>query len=154
MKTYKCNRCLLDKPKIDFPKNKAYTDGIKKTCKICTAKRQKEYWLANPDQYEKQKQRVKVYDLTRNARFKRYNLTVEEYQQMYDRFDGKCWSCKDREAIHIDHDHLCCGKLQSCGKCVRGLLCSQCNTALGLLQDSTKKVSALLKYITDASSNG
>jgi Recombination endonuclease VII len=52
-------------------------------------------------------------------------------------------------AWHIDHDHACCGAGRSCGKCVRGLLCSRCNTALGLLEDDAARVAAALAYLND-----
>jgi hypothetical protein len=35
----------------------------------------------------------------------------------------------------VDHDHECCPGPRSCGKCVRGLICNECNLALGLGQD-------------------
>lgn len=38
----------------------------------------------------------------------------------------------------IDHDHRCCTGNESCGKCVRGLLCSQCNLSLGHFEKMTK----------------
>lgn len=31
----------------------------------------------------------------------------------------------------IDHDHRCCPGDVSCGKCVRGIVCSRCNTGIG-----------------------
>jgi len=34
----------------------------------------------------------------------------------------------------IDHNHSCCRGNYSCGDCVRGLLCSQCNLSLGHLE--------------------
>ena len=35
----------------------------------------------------------------------------------------------------IDHDHNCCPYTTSCGKCVRGVICSNCNKAEGLVPD-------------------
>ncbi|WP_409469557.1 endonuclease domain-containing protein [Streptomyces sp. HC307] len=32
-----------------------------------------------------------------------------------------------QRAMDIDHDHACCPGRRSCGGCVRGLLCSNCN---------------------------
>ena len=39
------------------------------------------------------------------------------------------------QGFNIDHDHNCCGKGGlSCGKCIRGMLCTSCNTGLGQVE--------------------
>lgn len=53
---------------------------------------------------------------------------------------GGCAVCgrgePDDRGWQVDHDHACCPGKRSCGRCVRGVLCRPCNTALGLLRDS------------------
>jgi hypothetical protein len=46
---------------------------------------------------------------------------------------------KKRNGITLDHDHKT-GKF-------RGWLCSNCNTALGLVQENKETLQALIKYI-------
>jgi len=55
-----------------------------------------------------------------------YNITIEEYDKMA---KNGCQICHDvpERNLHVDHDHACCDKETSCGKCVRGVLCSRCN---------------------------
>jgi hypothetical protein len=64
-----------------------------------------------------------------------------------------CLICKQPETKHhslilmIDHDRSCCPKDGSCGRCRRGLLCSNCNTALGLLGDDPSLLRAAADYL-------
>ncbi|WP_425427475.1 endonuclease domain-containing protein [Actinomadura meyerae] len=51
-------------------------------------------------------------------------------------------------SFHVDHDHDCCDwVVGSCGKCIRGLLCTSCNKAAGMLRDSPQLASALADYL-------
>lgn len=54
--------------------------------------------------------------------------------------------------LQIDHDHNCCPKGgRSCRNCRRGLLCAECNMALGLLRDDPETLRALADYIEEYS---
>ena len=78
-----------------------------------------------------------------NSKYYRYNITREDYQAIFDAQGGVCGLCKRPEkssingevrALAIDHDHTCCRGNFSCGKCVRGLLCTSCNQKLGWME--------------------
>jgi hypothetical protein len=59
-----------------------------------------------------------------------YGLTPSEYIKMS---KNGCNICGDKgtvQTLNIDHDHKCCAGKRSCGECVRGVLCSRCNTVL------------------------
>jgi hypothetical protein len=57
-----------------------------------------------------------------------YGLAPDEYDTLMAVQDGKCAICRGERPyrLPIDHDHSCCRGKQSCGKCVRGLLCKRC----------------------------
>ncbi|MFY1687280.1 endonuclease domain-containing protein [Plantactinospora sp. WMMB782] len=68
----------------------------------------------------------------------RYSITIEQYAALLAHQGYVCAFCqgakgRNGKALHVDHDHACCpypegrGSLRSCGRCVRGLLCSRCN---------------------------
>lgn len=69
----------------------------------------------------------------------RYSLTQEDFDRLLGVQGYACGMChqpfEGGQQICIDHDHdHCPAEKRSCGKCVRGLLCLGCNTALGHIE--------------------
>lgn len=87
------------------------------------------------------------------SRQRHYNVTPEEYQRKLENQDYRCLICKRHanelgKPLGVDHDHGCCPQSsRSCGKCVRGLLCFNCNTGLGSLQDNPEFLRIAANYI-------
>lgn len=67
------------------------------------------------------------------ARSVRYDVSIDGVLLLVTLFDGLCWACKIGPAEHVDHNHDCCDSQKSCGKCVRGVLCKNCNHLEGRL---------------------
>lgn len=78
-------------------------------------------------------------------RIGRYGITMGEFKALWEKQKGFCAICEevlDKNKYRIDHDH-------ASGK-VRGLLCSSCNAAIGLLKDSPEIISNAARYVEDA----
>lgn len=77
-----------------------------------------------------------------------YGLTADEVDAMVAAVDGRCPICERvTERWAVDHDHGCCPGKKSCGACVRGVLCSDCNSAIGLLQESPVALQRAIAYL-------
>lgn len=83
----------------------------------------------------------------------KYNISRDEYKRLWRKQDGMCACCGKPERsdrfnrLAVDHDHACCPGDTSCGTCVRGLLCSQCNNMLGCARDSAAHLRAGAAYL-------
>ena len=83
----------------------------------------------------------------RDAHYKnKYGISLCEYNIMLVAQGGVCFICKQTEdgrykSLAVDHNHFT-------GK-VRGLLCSKCNRALGLFQDSRALLQEADKYLKE-----
>jgi len=92
----------------------------------------------------------------RNSNLKKNypGFTHDKYVALLTSQGGHCAICPATEPggsankhFHIDHDHSCCPGKKTCGKCIRGLLCSRCNTAIGLLDDDPVRLTSAINYL-------
>ena len=85
------------------------------------------------------------------ANLERYGLTPEQYVEMETKQGGVCAVCKqpekEKKRLSIDHDHQCCFGIKSCGKCVRGLVCTRCNKGMGVFGDNIDVLKAAVNYL-------
>ncbi len=72
---------------------------------------------------------------------KKYNLTLEQFQDMVNAQGGLCAVCKESPATCVDHNHLS-------GE-VRQILCSRCNSSLGLMDESPARLRAAAAYLEE-----
>lgn len=79
---------------------------------------------------------------------RRFKLTLEQVNQAV---NGVCDICKGKNsagrALAVDHDHACCPGKRSCGKCVRGFLCGQCNYGVGNFKDDPQLLRKTALYL-------
>jgi hypothetical protein len=79
-------------------------------------------------------------------RAKRHGIRVEELKAM---LATGCEACGSFENLCVDHNHDCCGYDKvgnSCGNCIRGVLCTNCNTIEGHIY-SRKQIDGVTAYM-------
>lgn len=106
--------------------------------------------LVERKEYDKQyniknREEIRYKNIKRN-----YGLSKEEFCFLEQEQNGKCAIC-DKEETYIDFrtnkiKNLAIDHCHDTGQ-VRGLLCKKCNTAIGLLGDSSLIVKKALQYL-------
>ena len=160
MKT--CNICQTGKDEIDFYPRMS-------RCKVCHNVRCTAWnkahpekrlaaqikWRAKPGSREKEIAAARRWQVNNPEQFKRnnlrsnlrrlYGLTLEAYTEMAKEQGGMCAICHKlpNRALDVDHNH-------ETGK-VRQLLCSNCNTLIGLADENVETLQAVIDYLTQHS---
>lgn len=150
----RCARCGETKPFDQFY-SRGKRPGHNSYCKPCSHIKRAEWGKANQDK-ENAWNRAYEKTVTPEKRAERklrkdYKMTLADYEAMLASQGGGCAVCgspppSDRR-LHVDHDHSCCDKKYTCGKCVRGLLCLNCNAALGHVRDNKETLVKLIDYL-------
>ena len=127
-----CMTCSVEKHITEFYMRDKKTGRRHSACKECDKARVKARHQANPE-------RTRNNDLKRN-----YGITLQEHQEMYEKQNGVCATCKKPgdgkwKKLWVDHDH-------KTGK-VRQLLCRRCNMILGQADDNISLFSEYIKYL-------
>ena len=126
-----CSKCKQEKPTNEFHKDKNSKDELTIWCKNC----RKIYDKNRIPKSEKGK---------RETKFK-YDLTFNQWQDLFNMQNGCCAICgkhqsKLKRRLDADHNHKT--------KKVRGLLCSQCNTHLGIYEKQKIQFEKYLKFVS------
>jgi hypothetical protein len=142
-----CKQCLQTKQYPEFNKSSSNKDGYKTICRLCQ-KAQHDAYRKSPEGIAKRKE----YDQSKNGKQRRiiaqkkykYNLSEEQYLLM---IEQGCEMCGSTETLCVDHDHNCCPGTITCGKCIRGILCHNCNKGIGNFKDDIDKLQSAINYL-------
>lgn len=121
-----CPTCNEWKPELEFSSSSSSRDGFNHRCRRCHASAMK---------------------------MLRYGIDIDEYDEMVEAQGGGCAICRaplDAAGVRfaIDHDHTCCAGEVSCGDCIRGILCPNCNRGLGLFKDDIQQLRMAIAYLS------
>jgi len=131
-----CNKCNEFKPASSFFKEASSKRGYRYACKDCEAPRFKKY--RNNNQAKVSATRLKW------RRTTAYNFPPELFDERFNEQGQACAICKSpdaggRGAFHADHDHD--------SSQPRGVLCHNCNVALGNFKDNPEILQAAIEYL-------
>ena len=131
------------KAKLQVRNKKAYEKH-----KDSVLERHKQYYREHQDKAREYGKRYyeEHPEVSRRASLKwAHGITPEEYDELLAKQEGKCAICGRGQddlprRLAVDHNH-------TTGK-VRGLLCDNCNTAVGLLHENLLWTQKMLDYLT------
>ena len=156
-----CSKCLITLELNKYSKDNSKKDGFHTVCKSCQ-KQTKSLRLDKAKEvrkihYNLNKETSSNYHKVKNANpevkyklkekhlLKTYDLSLKDLETLKVTQKFKCAICKkheddcSRKTLFVDHNH-------DTGK-IRGLLCSQCNSAIGLLYDDISILKSAILYL-------
>jgi hypothetical protein len=69
------------------------------------------------------------------------NKNPHLFQELIAKYNGCCWICRNKSKLLVDHHHA--------SGIVRGVLCSGCNTAIGMMNEDVTLIGSAINYLHD-----
>lgn len=155
MDTKVCNRCNKTLPKDIFVYGKCRPCSNKTTRERQAILKLDPVWKENRNAKAREARikKPRTYESRRREWLKyKYSITPDQYKEILDKQNGVCAicykECKTTKGLAVDHDHKCCSGDKCCGKCIRGLLCTNCNGAIGMLQEDIVILNRAIEYLS------
>lgn len=127
-----CAQCKIEKPLEKFKPRNLYKYGVNSICRECDNTNTRARYWKTPEKFRTRSRTGKL--------LSKFNLTEEQYKELGDSACHICGAlCKTGRRLAVDHCHVT-------GK-IRGLLCANCNRALGMFQDNITIVKAAVSYL-------
>lgn len=127
-----CSKCHQWKPVTTYSRSVGNSDGLTTYCRPCDS------------------------DM---GLFAKYGITRDEFNAKLESQGSVCPICgrhqdTQTKAFAVDHNHECCAGTKTCGKCIRDLLCGDCNAGLGFFRDNVEAMTRGVAYLQKWSKNG
>jgi hypothetical protein len=139
--------CGIEKPLEVFrSRGGSMSHLLKSRCNTCLYAEHKKWAENNPDRVREYRQKD---SWTLAKRCARRGITPEQLFDRFERQEECCAICKDEIKIidsAIDHNHTT-GEF-------RGVLCKQCNRALGMFKDDPQVLESAVEYLNAFGSYG
>lgn len=147
-----CKDCGVSRSPEDFHRHSRTLDRLQVICKDCMRVRNREWKARNPEklaEYERRRPRRTTQE-RREHQLRQYGITQQRYDELVEQQGGRCAICQQiptptartQIALFVDHCHAT--------DKVRGLLCHNCNCAIGHMKDDIKRLRAAIAYLEDA----
>jgi hypothetical protein len=148
--------CTICKKRLSFEafhKNRSKPDGLQTRCRNCYRDWYNRKYEEDSEFRNKRKQHFREFYVenytnrrekhNNDRMFRKYGITREEFDVMSEAQGGLCTICQrppiGKTRLSVDHCHKTLR--------VRGLLCDQCNTGLGMFQDNPEVLAAAITYL-------
>lgn len=123
----RCTRCNRWRPAELFAERATRPTGLDVWCRSCRAEHMAEPSPCGTPGWS----RKRAASILSN-----YRMTPGEWEDMFQRQGSSCYLCGTGTTAKwvVDHDHDCCPGPRSCGACVLGIACHECNTLEASIQ--------------------
>ena len=139
----------------EFSPENTYEYKKRRCCKACKSVRESERYAADPEYFKKRNKSWKTKNKDKERQYalhslyrNKYGIEPEEVERLRALQDNRCAICFEvfQKTPFVDH----CHRTQK----IRGLLCTICNSGIGMFKDNVDRLESAIKYLSKGLADG